>query len=213
MPVYARADVMSVSIPRDSGGCGQTHTRPVVQGAAVSVWELNCPQCEQPIRKDIESSTVAWTDKTGKKHLINTSTWGDTKFRIPQTPDEASLTADIEHEAQKQMAATMQGLAAQVMAQHQTSRVAEVQQSVKADEASRAQQQITALQAQIEQLKQLVASTMPADVMHPPADVKVGVPISPEIVGVCPVCKGPSVRKHRKGPTPKCETCREGNKV
>lgn len=210
MPVFARADVMSVAIPVESGGCGQTHSRPVHQGAPVQVWKLVCPRCETPIRKDIESSTVSWTDKEGKKRTVNTSTWGDHEFRIPQTPDEASLTMDMEHEAQKQMAATMQGLAAEVMSKHQVQRVTQIDESVKADMMQAAHSHIAELQAQIRELQQLVQGQQNVQAMAEVA-AEAFVPAQPA-AGKCPACGGPSVRRNRKGPTPRCEACRANGK-
>ena len=46
MTLYARSDVMSVSIPVSSGGCGQSHSRPVHQGAPARDFRLDCPGCE-----------------------------------------------------------------------------------------------------------------------------------------------------------------------
>jgi|SRR5277367_705710 len=68
MPLYARADVMSVSIGQAHGGCGNSHTRPVVQGAPVKIWKLACSQCQG--------------------YLANDPLWSGNLADIPSTPDE-----------------------------------------------------------------------------------------------------------------------------
>lgn len=68
MPLYARADVLSVSIGQSHGGCGTTHRRPMVQGSAVKIWELSCPQCQG--------------------HLAHDPLWAGSPADIPATPDE-----------------------------------------------------------------------------------------------------------------------------
>lgn len=223
MSVFARSDVMSVAIPSTSGGCGNQHSRPVVQGAPVRIWRLDCPLCEPVIRRDIESSTVEWTDRNGKKHRVNTSTWGDHELRIPQTPDEASVAADVEQEAQKGMAAALQGVAAQVMAKHQSDRVAQVDESLKADELRKAMERTSILEAELAQLRDLVNARNPTVAIQPVSEdppladwerkfleEQVATVESTEIIGTCPSCGGPSVRKSHKGRTPRCENCRKG---
>src|SRR5580698_6953669 len=46
MTLYARSDLMSVSVPVASGGCGGTHSRPVRDGAPARDFRLDCPGCE-----------------------------------------------------------------------------------------------------------------------------------------------------------------------
>jgi hypothetical protein len=69
MSVFARSDVASVALSASHGGCGQIHTRPAPGGVPVNVWELECPQCEEHLRRD--------------------SLWAPTAASIPETPDEA----------------------------------------------------------------------------------------------------------------------------
>ena len=58
MNLYARSDVMGVSIAVASGGCGQTHTRPVNNGAPAKTFELSCPQCSFALKDDVQWSKV-----------------------------------------------------------------------------------------------------------------------------------------------------------
>lgn len=55
MTAFARSDIHSVCIPLDSGGCGQTHSRPVLNAKEArkgaepdydSTFGVNCQQCE-----------------------------------------------------------------------------------------------------------------------------------------------------------------------
>jgi hypothetical protein len=71
MTLFARSDVMSVSIASENGGCREgAHRRPVINGAPVKTWQLSCPPCEEWLRKN---SSDLWT--------IN-------EADIPETPDE-----------------------------------------------------------------------------------------------------------------------------
>ena len=92
MPVYARADVDYVGISREGGGCGEGHARPVIQGAPVRVWRLDCPPCSAVLRKDGQ--------------------WSGTIAEIPETPDETLAREDLE----KRGAQTQQQVLAVAMA-------------------------------------------------------------------------------------------------
>jgi len=84
---FARSDVQQVNLPRFvpspvelaqgvpvTGGCGVTHRRPVgVNGRPVSVWALDCPECERVLRSD--------------------PVWSSSADQIPQTPDEVADAA------------------------------------------------------------------------------------------------------------------------
>lgn len=65
---YARSDVMYVTVSRAHGGCGEAHSRPVVQGAPVKTWQLDCPQCAA--------------------YLLNDPLWSGSLAEVPSTPDE-----------------------------------------------------------------------------------------------------------------------------
>ncbi len=69
MTVYARSDVMGVSISAEHGGCGQSHSRPVRDGAPDKVWALTCNDgCEDVLRNDPH--------------------WAGHPDDVPETPDE-----------------------------------------------------------------------------------------------------------------------------
>lgn len=81
MTVYARSDVAAVSISPEHGGCGESHSRPVVEGAPVKLWALTCHGgCEDVLRND--------------------SLWAGTPHTVPETPDEEAIRADVEKRGQ-----------------------------------------------------------------------------------------------------------------
>lgn len=74
MTLYARADLQSVSIPVTSGGCGQTHSRPVDKwGHPDPIFALDCPGCEHFL-------------KGGGKTVIRV-TPGNKEYQIPSRMD------------------------------------------------------------------------------------------------------------------------------
>jgi hypothetical protein len=57
---FARSDIMSTTISKTHGGCGETHRRPFIGGAPAETWELNCPQCREYLSTDpLWSATLA----------------------------------------------------------------------------------------------------------------------------------------------------------
>ena len=81
MAVWARSDVCAVSISQEHGGCGVTHSRPVIKGAPVKVWSLTCHDgCEDHLRSD--------------------PLWSGTPQGIPETPDEVVIREDVEKRGQ-----------------------------------------------------------------------------------------------------------------
>lgn len=76
MTVYARSDVMGVSLSKEHGGCGATHTRPVTHGAPAKQWGLDCVACENHLRSDPH--------------------WSITLSEVPETPDEERVRTDRE---------------------------------------------------------------------------------------------------------------------
>lgn len=94
MTLWARADVSYVSVPASSGGCGQPHTRPVVNGAPAKDFPLNCQGCENYLRADIARS-----GGNKKVRTVNgdyglplkdryLGLWGATKDTVPESPDD-----------------------------------------------------------------------------------------------------------------------------
>lgn len=80
MTVYARSDVMSVALSYAHGGCGEVHTRPVVNGAPAKYWALTCPQCEDHLRSD--------------------PLWASHESKIPETRDEQLAREELEKRSQ-----------------------------------------------------------------------------------------------------------------
>jgi hypothetical protein len=80
MAIYARSDLMSVSVSASHGGCGATHSRPVVEGNPVRIWELTCPTCENHLRAD--------------------PTWSPTTAKIPETFDEQQAREALEQKGE-----------------------------------------------------------------------------------------------------------------
>lgn len=84
MTVYSRSDVAAVNISQAHGGCGVTHSRPVVEGAPVKLWKLTCHPCEDILRSD--------------------PLWSATVSGIPETPDEEMIRKDQETRGQREQA-------------------------------------------------------------------------------------------------------------
>ena len=101
MTLYARSDLMSVSIPATSGGCGDTHSRPVSQGAPAKTWGLTCVPCESYLkgaRKPPVLKTTPGDPKLGipaKQERVADADphWSSTPESVPLTPDEQSTNA------------------------------------------------------------------------------------------------------------------------
>jgi hypothetical protein len=94
MVLYARADVSYVCVPATSGGCGQPHTRPVVNGAPAKQFRLVCQGCENFLRADIARSggnkkvrTVNGDYGLALKERY-LGLWGASPETTPEAPDE-----------------------------------------------------------------------------------------------------------------------------
>lgn len=111
MSLYARSDMMSVSIPETSGGCGKTHSRPVTKGVAKRIWELNCPQCERYLRGDNRPKVIKVTggDKnrgipSRMDHVADSDPhWSSTPETVPPTPDEERVHSVRQEVATQQL--------------------------------------------------------------------------------------------------------------
>ncbi len=101
MTLYARSDLMSVSIPATSGGCGDSHSRPVVQGAPVKTWGLTCPPCEAYLKGSRKPQVLKTTPGDPKLGIPSKQErvadcdphWSSTPESVPLTPDETSTNA------------------------------------------------------------------------------------------------------------------------
>ena len=118
MTLYARSDVAGITIPQESGGCGQLHSRPVIKGAPAKIFELNCPPCESHLRGDRRPRKLVYqtNPKTGQvTHQDRVADadpmWSSTPDTIPLTPDEAR-TNEVRSERGKMQIEMLQALAA-----------------------------------------------------------------------------------------------------
>ena len=97
MVLFARSDVMSVSVPVGSGGCGRPggHSRPVIKGAPAKIFKLDCPPCESFLKGDRKPKILKYhiDAKTGQsvrqeRIADQDPMWSSTPDTIPLTPDE-----------------------------------------------------------------------------------------------------------------------------
>lgn len=110
MTLHARSDLMSVSVPVTSGGCGNTHSRPVRNGAPAANWELTCPPCEHFL-KGGGRRILKFTPGDMKNGLMPTQErvadsdpcWSPTPDTVPMTPDEAKSDGRFRETAQLQI--------------------------------------------------------------------------------------------------------------
>jgi SAP domain len=100
MALYARSDVMSVSVPIASGGCGSTHSRPVHNGAPARDFELICAGCENFLkgggRQVLRQNPIDKETRTGGELRRVTDVdpqWSATPDSVPDTPDESTYTS------------------------------------------------------------------------------------------------------------------------
>jgi hypothetical protein len=98
--MYARSDVMSVSVPVTSGGCGKSHNRPVRNGVSDRDFRLDCPGCENFLKGggktilkqtpgDKENGIPAVQERVADGDPL----WATTAESIPETPDEKKYTS------------------------------------------------------------------------------------------------------------------------
>jgi hypothetical protein len=87
---------MSVNIPAESGGCGRPggHSRPVIKGAPVKTFKLECPQCESYLKGDRKQKLLRYhvnptTGQAVRQERVADSDplWSSTPD-VPLTPDE-----------------------------------------------------------------------------------------------------------------------------
>lgn len=110
MTLYARSDVMSVSIPVTSGGCGKSHSRPVRNGAPAKEFELSCPGCENFLkgggRQVLKQNPIDKETRTGGELVRVTDVdpqWGSTPESAPETPDEQTYVAKRNKQGQEEL--------------------------------------------------------------------------------------------------------------
>lgn len=105
-----------IALSVDLGGCGQVHSRPVVNGAPVKEWGLDCPPCEavlsgagkpKILKHVIESGRVVSQERVPDADPM----WSSTPETIPLTPDEERTNA-VRSERGAQQIQMIQALAA-----------------------------------------------------------------------------------------------------
>lgn len=87
MSLFARNDVLEVSVSRAHGGCGTKHQRPwspLDDGQRVGLWRLSCPMCELFLKED--------------------PCWAGTEAKLPETPDEIAVREDQEKRGERETA-------------------------------------------------------------------------------------------------------------
>lgn len=111
MSLFARSDLMSVSIPQATGGCGAAHSRPVTRGAPAHIWELKCAPCESYLRGEKKPKIIKVVpgDKdrgipSQMKHVADADPhWSSTPEGAPATPDELDLNRIRAEQGQRQL--------------------------------------------------------------------------------------------------------------
>ena len=95
MTRYARDDMSCITISPETGGCGQSHSRPVIQGAPVKTWALDCPPCEAVLAgahkpKILKYQTDRKTGQVTHQERVADADpmWSSTPDTIPLSPDQ-----------------------------------------------------------------------------------------------------------------------------
>jgi hypothetical protein len=96
MTIYGQNNLASVIVPVEGfGGCGEPHSRPVVNGAPAKLWELSCDACEN--------------------HLRHSEQWSVTVVELPETYDETKSREQSEKagkmDRERQLAVALEQLA------------------------------------------------------------------------------------------------------
>jgi hypothetical protein len=90
---------MSVSVPVASGGCGNTHSRPVRDGVPARDFRLDCPGCEKFL-KGGGRTVLQYTPGDREAGILPVQErvadcdpcWGATPEAVPESPDERQYT-------------------------------------------------------------------------------------------------------------------------
>jgi hypothetical protein len=214
LPVYARSDVMGVAITADGGGCGQTHSRPVFDGAPVKTWKLDCPYCEQALKDD--------------------PCWAGDVLSIPLNPDEERVTAKLEAEGDRVMHQVSAALASASIQGIRTAQMGEADALAKQQDTENLRRQYEETLAEVRRLQQMIEARPAAEPVvtgravstqdHFKDPFKDPFPLPPVISGTpdgkiippitagqqCPDCGGPLRKTGARGPVPKkCADCRK----
>jgi hypothetical protein len=111
MTLYSRSDLTCVAIPRDGGGCGEVHIRPVHNGAPEKIFRLDCLPCESYLKGDRKPKILRTTPGDAKAGIPAKQErvadcdphWSSTPESIPLTPDELKTNATRTERATSQI--------------------------------------------------------------------------------------------------------------
>lgn len=202
MTLYARGDVVYVSVPAEHGGCGQSHIRLVINGAPAKLFPLSCAYCERYLKDD--------------------PLWGGSQLEIPLTPDESRVAKKMEEEGDRVMHQVSAALAKSSIEQIRTAQTHDLEATQAAQERAANEERLTRALAEVERLSKVVATLTggPEDHGEASANGSTGyvkgaaVKTSQGVSGACTSCGGPLRKPGQKGPTPKgtCRDCRQAAK-
>ena len=97
MSLYARSDVASITVPVASGGCGRSHSRPVINGAPAKIFKLDCPDhCEPYLRGDRRQKKLVYQIDSKTGQTVRQERVADADPMFSSTPDTTPLTPDEE---------------------------------------------------------------------------------------------------------------------
>ena len=97
MSLYARSDVASITVPVASGGCGRSHSRPVINGAPAKIFKLDCPDhCEPYLRGDRRQKKLVYQIDKNTGQAVRQERVADADPMFSSTPDTTPLTPDEE---------------------------------------------------------------------------------------------------------------------
>jgi hypothetical protein len=109
--LYARSDVCAISIPVTSGGCGNSHTRPVRNGAPDKDFRLDCPPCEGFLKGDRRPQILRYEIDPATKTVMSQQRvadadphWASSPYATPETPDEKKTHKRQMEMGEKQLA-------------------------------------------------------------------------------------------------------------
>jgi hypothetical protein len=218
MRLYARSDVMAVAIPADGGGCGLTHSRPVLEGAPAKLWPLDCPACSAALKGD--------------------PLWAADRLKIPLTPDEESIAEDMEKKGDQVMHQVSAALAQNSIQGLRDMQQDDLRRSQEKQERAAMEARYESLTAELSRLRKMVTAgsedvIMPAEpaALAASAEAAAGsaqaapqAPLATAVAehaktaaaavtgkpGACTSCGGSLRAKGQRGPTPKgtCMACR-----
>jgi hypothetical protein len=198
MSIHARGDMVFVAVPPESGGCGSSHSRPVLEGAPVKSWVLTCPYCETALKDD--------------------PCWSRDRLKVPLTPDEESVAKQMEEKGDSVMHQVSAALAKNSIETMRDAERSELERLDKYQSNAELERRYREAEEEIRQLKsamldfdafrksQIAGKIVQGDVIESADD---------DIEGIkthgrwkCKSCGGPLTKMARQGQWPKeCLDC------